>query len=256
MYLGLTYGLEHGKDGAIDQGKLTEYLTDKLTADATILVLISAVISLSILFFCFWNRERKLIPNNKSNIEFFDVGVLILLGISLNIVISAIIEITGLDKIFDTNQQVVNDLTSGNILIQILGTALIIPIVEEICFRGLVYNRIKKSYGVPLAIIFSSVIFGVSHLNVLQGIYTAVIGLVFAAVYHKYCTVIAPMIVHIAINSFSVFLANFHEITGIRAIIIAISAVMILIISIGYIFRVKQDYTLEESPDFMEVKSS
>ncbi len=45
-----------------------------------------------------------------------------------------------------------------------LYTAIMVPFVEEIIFRGLVYRWLTQRYNIPLSIIVSALIFAVAHL--------------------------------------------------------------------------------------------
>ena len=51
------------------------------------------------------------------------------------------------------------------------------PIAEELVFRGFLMRSLEK-HGKVLAIVFTSVLFGLMHTNLVQTIFAAVIGLV------------------------------------------------------------------------------
>jgi len=74
---------------------------------------------------------------------------------------------------------------------------IIVPIVEEFIFRGLLLSRWFVKWGVPRAVIVSSIIFGLMHVDVVGGI---VFGYVMAILYIKTKSLIIPMAVHSANN--------------------------------------------------------
>lgn len=70
-------------------------------------------------------------------------------------------------------------------MFELLGSCLVIPIAEELLFRGVVYKRLKLYFGVTPALIGSALIFGIMHVNLVQFLYAAVIGLLLAFVLEK-----------------------------------------------------------------------
>ena len=80
------------------------------------------------------------------------------------------------------------------------GTCLVIPIAEELLFRGVVYKRLKLYFGVTPALIGSALIFGIMHVNLVQFLYAAVIGLLLAFVLEKTGKLSMAVFGHIAAN--------------------------------------------------------
>jgi membrane protease YdiL (CAAX protease family) len=82
----------------------------------------------------------------------------------------------------------------------LLYVCLVGPILEEILFRGLVLQSLRP-WGDKLAIIVSGVLFGLMHMNLLQGIPVAVLGIFFAYVTVKSGSIIPTVILHILYNT-------------------------------------------------------
>lgn len=84
-----------------------------------------------------------------------------------------------------------------------LGIALygiLSPVIEEMIFRGLVYNRMKRYFPVRLSIAVSALLFGVYHQNAVQGIYGFIMGLLIAWAYEYFDSFTAPVLVHVTAN--------------------------------------------------------
>jgi uncharacterized protein len=79
--------------------------------------------------------------------------------------------------------------------------AVIVPIVEETVFRGLLYGWLRSRLGVAAAVILSSLIFAFGHGILMLVPALAVTGLVLALVYEKSGSLWPPIIVHGAINA-------------------------------------------------------
>ena len=81
--------------------------------------------------------------------------------------------------------------------------AIIAPLVEEIFFRGFLFQGFRQKYGWLPAILLSSAIFGVAHLDPVSLIPTFILGCVLAYVYHRSNSLWPGIIFHAMINSFS-----------------------------------------------------
>ena len=68
------------------------------------------------------------------------------------------------------------------------------PIAEEVVFRGLVYNRLYRFFGLPFAVIGSSLLFGAYHGNMVQASYGFILGLFMAIIYERYGSFLVPVL--------------------------------------------------------------
>lgn len=77
---------------------------------------------------------------------------------------------------------------------------IVAPLTEELVFRGLLYNRMKKHFSVLPAILLSAMIFGIYHGNSVQGLYGFLIGILIACTYEKFGSLLYPMLFHAVAN--------------------------------------------------------
>lgn len=106
-------------------------------------------------------------------------------------------------------------LSEGSLFVPILSVGISAPIIEEILFRGYIYDAMKILTGKDLiAIIVSSLLFGVFHGNLVQGIYGTLCGLALGYIRKKYDNIFASMIVHVLMNMIVVFLGMAFISTG------------------------------------------
>ncbi|MBE6148451.1 MAG: CPBP family intramembrane metalloprotease [Firmicutes bacterium] len=127
-------------------------------------------------------------------------------------------------------------LNFDNLVLAILVTALLPAIAEEILFRGVIFNSFNKKYGAMVAILVSALIFGVYHMNWLQGLFAFILGLSLAYVYLKSGSLFVPIILHF-INNLIAVLVNHYEVLNFSissgcGIYLVISALILTILAI------------------------
>ena len=87
---------------------------------------------------------------------------------------------------------------------QILCTVLILPLTEELVFRGLGYWRIRRELPFWGAAVLSAVYFGLYHGNIYQGIYACFLGFLLAVLLERTDSFFAVWAFHAAANLISV----------------------------------------------------
>ena len=97
------------------------------------------------------------------------------------VVLNNLIGYTGLKETSQSYQEVSAAFYGSTLALEILGTCIIIPFLEELLYRGIVYQRLKAFLGVKTAIVLSAVIFGAMHFNLVQFLYATAVGLFLAA---------------------------------------------------------------------------
>lgn len=83
-----------------------------------------------------------------------------------------------------------------------ISLAILIPIAEEILFRGIILGQLLKKYRPWVSILLSAAVFGVMHgLSVHIG-YAFVCGIVIGAVYYATSNIAMTILIHIIFNFF------------------------------------------------------
>ena len=81
----------------------------------------------------------------------------------------------------------------------IIMTVFVAPVLEEIVFRGVIMNNLKK-YGIKTAIIINSIFFALSHYNTDMVIPAFFTGIIFSYVAYKY-SIKYSILIHFFINA-------------------------------------------------------
>lgn len=128
------------------------------------------------------------------------VGMCVLLHIyELSGLFQSIISATGCNEL----QEPVEMLQKGDQGLQVVMSIMAIavaPITEECCFRGLLYNCLKKHSCRIVAAVISSVLFGAIHMSLAQMLPLTLFALLLCLLYEKTHTLRTCIIAHALFN--------------------------------------------------------
>ena len=189
-------------DSAALQAAVTDYIMQYIiyaVIVAQILTLIGAVIWYGILI-----KKKNINRPVKDCVNVRTVLMCILAGIGLQLVIDFFLNIVALafPDAMGAYSELIEMVGIGETTwISLLATVILAPISEELLFRGLTL-RFLRSAGVKFAIanVLQALFFGILHMNLVQGIYTFVVGLVLGYVAGKCRTVFLPILLHLCFN--------------------------------------------------------
>lgn len=88
--------------------------------------------------------------------------------------------------------------------VQLIGLGVVIPVAEEMMFRGILFRRYRENQRFWYSAVCSSLLFAFMHVNTIQMIYGFLLGLMLCYLYDKFGSVKAPVFLHIALNVSSV----------------------------------------------------
>jgi membrane protease YdiL (CAAX protease family) len=89
-----------------------------------------------------------------------------------------------------------------------MGTAavLLIPVAEELLFRGVLYPWMKQGLGRRWALWSNAVLFGAVHFNMMTFLPLTLLGFILAWLYDRTRNLLGPIVVHSAFNLANLFL--------------------------------------------------
>jgi membrane protease YdiL (CAAX protease family) len=90
----------------------------------------------------------------------------------------------------------------------LLALVLVAPVTEELLFRGWLLQDLKDRYGQMPALIWSSALFGLAHLEASAVLYAAFGGLVLGAVALRARTTLASISLHAGVNALPLLLPS------------------------------------------------
>lgn len=177
-------------------------------------------------------KEKKVV-SGKEKFEIVFMGIALLAGIQL--FITWLYPKIGLDyNIFETFSITPSTSILSKIL-YVLGMALVPAIFEELLFRKEILNSCKR-YGKVFAVVFSSILFGLYHFNLNQGIFAFLVGIIFGIIAIKTNSIKLTVLLHFLNNGY----ACVQEILGAGTVAFEIfNNVIIAIIIVGALILLK-----------------
>lgn len=134
-------------------------------------------------------------------IEPVEIAKLFTIGCALNTVVSIIVDSLPVNAT-SKYSSLVSLVLVDNVFVAFLTNAVLAALMEEIIFRKLL---ITKEKNVKIALLTSSLIFGVMHMNPIQSTYAFILGLVLGYIYIKSnYNLLTSFIVHLTINGTSI----------------------------------------------------
>ena len=141
-------------------------------------------------------------------------------------------------------EELLGDLTSGMgsltsypFWLAIIVNAILIPILEEVVFRGYIFSRLGKAMPAVVAAVISSVVFGLCHGGLVWAIWAGIVGLIICVVRIKSGSIIPGIVFHIIMNTYGMVCSYFPVLeklskTGMY-ILTAIGGIMLAVYIVG-----------------------
>ncbi|MFV0527717.1 MAG: HAD hydrolase-like protein [Lachnospiraceae bacterium] len=167
-------------------------------------------------------------------------------------VINYLLTLSGIDRIFTEYSELSATVFDNPLPLLLLVIGVLGPVSEELVFRGLVFTRMKKYMSPGKAILLSSLLFGLYHMNVVQFIYATCLGILMAALYEREKSLLAPMLYHIAANIWSVLFSYFGDtlsgVAGGGVILVLLVVEVVITLTGGYRIFAKYTKKYNENP--------
>ncbi len=166
-----------------------------------------------------------------------DYAFMIISTLCMALGLNYLFELTGITNVSAAYQNVSETQYAAPIYLGLILYGLLVPVVEEMVFRGVVYNRAKMNMKYTTAILLSAICFGIYHQNIVQGAYGFLMGCLIAYFYERFGHFYVAIMVH-ALSNICVYLMT-YVVTGLNlkanwivcAVFLAIAAAGIILIA-------------------------
>ena len=148
----------------------------------------------------------------KTKIKYFSMGIyywiacLIIVGLW-----GWMLEILKLDFLLPPNtaKEVLN-LAFENIFITIILVSMIVPICEEVFFRGFLINGLERKFNLKISLLISSGIFSIFHIHIGSLFPTFILGICLGLFYIKSKSIYPSIFIHSIHNFLAVIISKYY----------------------------------------------
>ncbi len=135
-----------------------------------------------------------------------------LAAVNISAQLIRIMEVLFPDQLASYIESIEASIGGSDLWLTFLAAAIMAPIVEELAMRGMVFRLYEKYNLKPwVLILISGLLFGLFHLNLIQGVFATVIGIIYAIGFYWSKSIWVPIVMHFANNAFSTLATLFPE---------------------------------------------
>ncbi|WP_431830935.1 CPBP family intramembrane glutamic endopeptidase [Clostridium sporogenes] len=115
---------------------------------------------------------------------------------------------------------------------------ILMPIFEEIFFREIIFNELRNKLNIIISILIQAIIFGLSHGNLIQGIYSFIFAILAVHVYLWTNSLYSSIFFHIIFNLMaSLIIPIFLCYTEKYVIVYIIGGCLLIISSLAILYK-------------------
>ena len=148
-------------------------------------------------------RPNRNVPRNGKILTAPMVGWSVAIGVSLCVLSTQMVRIGEyfVPEVVNEFYEFIESAGFGVNVLAILAAIVIAPFGEELLCRGVIQHfALKISRRFWVANVVQALMFGIMHMNLVQGFYAFFIGLALGWLRHRYKTLWVPIIIHFVIN--------------------------------------------------------
>lgn len=146
--------------------------------------------------------------NHKKTKIAADTVWIVFAGFCMAILLNNIIGFLGIAQVSKSYAQVQESFYTGRLLLEIVALCIVVPFAEELLYRGIIFNYLRRSFSLQTSMVCSALIFGAVHGNIVQFIYAAVFGLLLAFLAEYTRGIYGAVLAHMTANLLSVLRAE------------------------------------------------
>ena len=219
---------------------IDRFMTENMNLFSCLIYVVPGAVFITWYYFAFVEKRgiRETLYSHTRRLSPACFGWIVLLGFAVQHVISLLMAAIYaiMPSAMDQYTEMID--SSGISQYSILwavSTLILPPIVEEIIFRGLILQYLGRAGARFLvANLIQAVLFGVFHMNFVQGVYTALLGFLLGWLAYRYDSILVPMVLHAIFNLFGTVLVDLESrfLPDIVLTLIILGSVPLLVITI------------------------
>lgn len=209
MLCALGYGLVqmmHGVSAIQATQQLADYMTD---TGSSLLIWVSAVSASLSLIWCgilyHQSEWRDSEYSYRGEFTMRRLGYIVGTGFGGCVTVSVILSMmaAAFPTLFSQYNEIMSHVDVNNSWVTAIYVLFIGPVSEEVIFRGAIMDRLKIAFPFWVANLLQAALFGLYHMNLVQGIYAFLLGVVLGLVCQTVGSIYANILAHILFNATS-----------------------------------------------------
>lgn len=197
------------------------------------------------------NYKSILDPERLAGIVLIGVGVCYFMNFGLELVFPYIPE-----SIMNSYLEMMEQAQMGTNIVSILAAVFLAPIGEELIFRGVLFHYCKKAVedmsnktaAFWIANTVQAFFFGCLHMNLVQGTYAFLLGLLIGYVGYRFKSILPGVLIHFLFNGVSTFTGTYVlEILPDDVAVMLCAALVAFAVVVGGLFLIKDKKELVEA---------
>lgn len=212
----ILYGFQNG--AAIEDGTISPQMIDEaILSQSSNSLIFAGVVMIGILFLLRYSKKESFVQTYRFHVRPNSIQLFLAFTIGFSALFFSSYIIEGLAVLFpgpfEAYVELFEDLALGSPVSFFIAVAIIAPLFEEILFRGYIFDQFERRFAaIGLTIVASGVLFGLYHLNIFQGVFASILGIVLGLSYYWTRSIWIPIIIHFA-NNFLSYLLGIEEVS-------------------------------------------
>lgn len=212
----ILYGFQNGQ--AIEDGTITTDMIDQaIISQSSNSLIFAGVAMIGFLFLLRYSKKESFVQTYRFDVRPNSIQLFLALTIGFSALFFSGYIVQGLAMLFpepyEAYVELFENLALGSALSLFIAVAVIAPLFEEILFRGYIFDQFERRFAaIGMTIVASGVLFGLYHLNIFQGVFASVLGIVLGLSYYWTRSIWIPIMIHFANNLLS-YLLGIEEVS-------------------------------------------
>ena len=201
------------ESGTLDMDAYTENVTNALSGAMSYILIFSGILTILAFFVVAKIRKKKFLQTAQLNkFKGATVAPIIIGGITFNFTISFLMNLVPFPESWiESYQSSSSEVLGGAGIVLWISAVIMAPLVEELTFRCFMYTRLKQAMPTWIAVIITSIVFGLVHGTIIWAIYTFVFSVVLIFIFERTKSLWASILFHMSFNFVGAFMSTWPE---------------------------------------------
>ena len=253
LIAGLSYIFRELMTGqtALDETAVMDVVLQYISNNLMLIVLISNIVNFFV-FMPMWRATRKHLEPRRDNNIIVTAILTTCFFAGFNIIQMFLFSVTDVIKFFPSYEDAAIIIAGDHFIVQLIAIGVAAPVVEELIFRGVIMGRMTW-LPVWAAVLIQAALFGIAHMNLFQGLYAFIAGIMLALLYVKYRSLTLAIIGHMAFNLASVLLGEFLEEDAVLAALLVVAVSFVAAVLCAVLLIRRQGAAVIREPEMQQL---